>query len=291
MNTASVCVVIFAFNEEAFIGEQIDSIAAQTIAPRQIVFVDDHSTDRTLQIAQHHLSKFKEKIGEDCNITITKNTYGKGKCKAYSLGCGLAKEKWICVAAGDDKLPPNYIEKNIEFLNKRNFDFCLNNFFVCDDKLNIIKIQKIPKFANDGIFYRNYMSGYLFIRKESLEKILPLPDDLQFEDWFVNMWLYETFGILPSNTSCPFYYRRHANAATFIAQDSLSTEKKAALNRRSINTLSIYLRDQCTSTDSRHRIESSMTCYKYLLSEKSIFDLIKSKAPLTEILRFIRRRI
>src|SRR5690349_17821863 len=59
--TATVDVVIPALNEEEHIALCLASVLRQTLRPRQIILVDDGSTDRTIEVAEafcklHHLS-------------------------------------------------------------------------------------------------------------------------------------------------------------------------------------------------------------------------------------------
>lgn len=51
MSDGAVAVVMPAFNAEQFIGEALESVFAQTVAPSQIVVADDGSTDATAAIA------------------------------------------------------------------------------------------------------------------------------------------------------------------------------------------------------------------------------------------------
>ena len=44
-----LCVLMTTFNGERHIGEQLDSIARQTIVPDEIVIGDDRSTDATVE--------------------------------------------------------------------------------------------------------------------------------------------------------------------------------------------------------------------------------------------------
>lgn len=45
-------IVIPAHNEESYLGQTLQSLVEQTLLPKKIVVVDDHSTDTTAIIAQ-----------------------------------------------------------------------------------------------------------------------------------------------------------------------------------------------------------------------------------------------
>jgi len=50
-------IIIPAYNEEAFIQLTLDSLASQTILPKEVVVVNDNSTDKTAQIVTEFASK------------------------------------------------------------------------------------------------------------------------------------------------------------------------------------------------------------------------------------------
>ncbi len=52
-----ICCVIPTYNEEAFIGKTLASITLQTYLPKQVVVVNDNSTDDTQQIIDEYVVK------------------------------------------------------------------------------------------------------------------------------------------------------------------------------------------------------------------------------------------
>lgn len=50
----TLTIVIPAYNEEGYLGACLDSIAAQTVLPDEVIVVDNNSTDLTAVIAQRH---------------------------------------------------------------------------------------------------------------------------------------------------------------------------------------------------------------------------------------------
>ena len=53
-----ISVVMATYNGEKYLKQQLDSIAAQTILPDELIIGDDCSTDKTLEI----LDEFKNKV-------------------------------------------------------------------------------------------------------------------------------------------------------------------------------------------------------------------------------------
>lgn len=52
MNPPSVSVIVPAYNAEPFLAETLASIVGQTLAPREVIVVDDGSTDATAEVAE-----------------------------------------------------------------------------------------------------------------------------------------------------------------------------------------------------------------------------------------------
>ena len=51
-------IVIPAHNEEVYIQQTLESLVTQTLLPKQLVVVNDHSTDKTQQIVERFVSKY-----------------------------------------------------------------------------------------------------------------------------------------------------------------------------------------------------------------------------------------
>jgi glycosyltransferase involved in cell wall biosynthesis len=87
----NVTVIIPAYNAEKYIAEAIDSVLNQSIKPREIIVIDDGSTDRTYSIA----SLFTP------SITLLSIANG-GVSRARNLGMNIAKGEWVAFLDADD---------------------------------------------------------------------------------------------------------------------------------------------------------------------------------------------
>ncbi len=81
MKTPKVSILIPAFNAEKWIENTIRSAVAQTWEPKEIIIVDDGSTDRTLAIARQFES-------ESVHVVSQKNAgAAAARNRAFSLSC------------------------------------------------------------------------------------------------------------------------------------------------------------------------------------------------------------
>jgi glycosyltransferase involved in cell wall biosynthesis len=102
-----VSIIIPAYNVEGFIAETIQSATAQTWANKEIIIIDDGSTDDTLQIA---------KSFESTRIKVI-HQKNSGAAAARNTGLTIASGTYIQFLDADDLLSPNKIEEQLNCLD------------------------------------------------------------------------------------------------------------------------------------------------------------------------------
>lgn len=90
-----ISVVVPAYNSSRFIEAALDSVAAQTLAPREIIVIDDGSTDDTFERVQRWQAKTK------LNVTLLKQA-NQGVSAARNHGIRNATGDWIALLDADD---------------------------------------------------------------------------------------------------------------------------------------------------------------------------------------------
>jgi len=105
-----VSILIPAFNMEAWIAETLHSALAQTWPRKEIIVVDDGSTDRTAEIARSFDSK-------DVKTVSTEN---RGVAAACNHAYRICQGDYIQWLAADDLLAPTKIESQIAALRGEN---------------------------------------------------------------------------------------------------------------------------------------------------------------------------
>ena len=108
-------IVIPAHNESAFIKLTLDSLAAQTVLPKKVVVVNDHSTDATAQIVldfaqEHSWVSLVNKTSEAIHLP------GSKVIQAFQKGLETLDDNYdfIVKLDADLILPPNYFESIIK---------------------------------------------------------------------------------------------------------------------------------------------------------------------------------
>ncbi len=87
METIDLAIIIPTLNEEHYIGRLLDSIAAQTVRPRELVLVDANSSDNTIRQAQKRQEKLPNlKVFKIPKYTISRQrNYGVKKTSSPHL--------------------------------------------------------------------------------------------------------------------------------------------------------------------------------------------------------------
>lgn len=142
MNNPLVSIIIPVYNAEKYLEETINSAIDQTWTNKEIIIVDDGSTDSSLTIA----NSFKNAI---VKIFTQEN---KGASAARNKGIQEAKGDYIQFLDADDLLPKNKIETQLQILiyhqnaiigcNWIRFKKSINNTFgpqVPDEDIKIIR--------------------------------------------------------------------------------------------------------------------------------------------------------
>jgi len=101
----SVCIPVY--NVEPYIEQGARSLFAQTLTDIEFIFVDDGSSDRSLEIVQAVLDEFPSVrprvrfVRHDCN---------RGLAAARRTGMSVASGEWIGHCDADDWVDPEYYE-------------------------------------------------------------------------------------------------------------------------------------------------------------------------------------
>ncbi len=97
-----VSIIVPVYNVEGILLEVLESIIEQKYPIREIIIIDNKSTDSSLEIVQ----KFKSKYNK-FNIKIINRDKTYGISSSYNLGAKLAKSKYFVTVHSDSKLPKN----------------------------------------------------------------------------------------------------------------------------------------------------------------------------------------
>ena len=139
--TASVSVVLPAYNAEAYLATAVDSVLAQTLRPAQVVLVDDASTDGTLAL----MRELEKKHPEVQVLPLSENGGpGHARNRAFDVATG----DWIAIHDADDTISPGRFAAMVAVGEEQRVDVVLDNFVFVNATTGRRRPSRIP--AGDG---------------------------------------------------------------------------------------------------------------------------------------------
>ena len=110
-----VSVVIVTYNSAEFIIETLNSVKNQTYQNIELIVSDDGSKDNTVEICREWMNQYECRFANCHLVNVEKNT---GTSANINRGFKQAKGEWIKGLGGDDRLLPNCIKDNVDFIKQ-----------------------------------------------------------------------------------------------------------------------------------------------------------------------------
>jgi len=107
MSTPQISVVIPTYNRATIVGKALESVFAQTLAPREIIVVNDGSKDNTAEV----LAGYGGRI-----VAITQPNAGLSG--ARNTGIKAATSEWIAFLDDDDEWTPTRLATAVETIGR-----------------------------------------------------------------------------------------------------------------------------------------------------------------------------
>ena len=268
-----VSIICICWNHEKYIEQCLNSILAQTYTNFEIIFIDNHSSDNSFELATKVLKDSSN------HYLLNKRTTNFGISNNLNFALNLWKGKYIMTISTDDWLPNNSLEIKVNYLeNNPEFALVSSNGYIYNEKINETRTY-IEKRAKTGYIFKELLkNNFIFpigvLIKLSVIKEVGLYDENNpIEDW--SMWLKiaknHQIGFTPEKLA---YYRKHSN--NFSANFKIMKEYEIAL----LNKYNKYPDAQIGKFNARTRYWYLVSLrylskYDFYYSLKKLFRLIK----------------
>ena len=104
-----VSIISPIYNVAPYICECIDSILAQTMQDWEVIFVDDHGTDNSVEVAKQHLAGVSDELRAKFRFVQTPQNAGPGI--ARNIGMTYAQGEYIAFVDSDDRMEPQMLDR------------------------------------------------------------------------------------------------------------------------------------------------------------------------------------
>lgn len=132
-----VTFVLFAYNQEDYIRDAVESAFAQTYKPLEIILSDDCSSDRTFNIMQEMAASYRGPH----KVYVRQTERNQGITHHFLQRVREAKGEVIVVAAGDDISKPERCEAHLSYYHDPSVMAVTGLFDLMDENGNVFAIN------------------------------------------------------------------------------------------------------------------------------------------------------
>lgn len=148
-----ISVITPIYNVEAFLEKCVTSLMKQTFEDVEYIFVNDASTDRSMDILQDTLCKYQHR-----DVKIIHHIENKGLPASRKTGFEAASGEYILNVDGDDWLDETMLEKLYDAVEGGAIDYAYCDFYLSYSTSE--RYMKCPAFGTpDEALRKGYLSG------------------------------------------------------------------------------------------------------------------------------------
>ena len=218
----SIDILLATYNGQDYLGEQIDSILAQSNQDWRLVIRDDGSADNTLSIIKDYVSRYPDKIGfiEDEGSHL-------GASLNFQRLLENSAAEYIMFCDQDDVWLPRKIERTLNLLKATEKEYpnkpvlVHTDLRVVDSRLKTIARSTwryqgtFPEIGNDPdkVVLQNVATGCtIMINQKAKDASMPIPKEAIMHDWWIviNVAKHGRIVYIPDQL---VLYRQHSNNA------------------------------------------------------------------------------
>lgn len=236
-----ISIAVCTFNGEKHIYEQLDSLVNQTYSNKEIIIIDDHSDDDTLNILLQYQSKYPF-------VKVYQNELNLGYIKNFEKTILLCKGDYITISDQDDIW-------NLEKLstlqsNIRNEDIMIyHDSAIVDENGKSLRkslskaIGYISGTANKNLLLNNCIAGHAMMFRRSLfDYIFPVPLTVPYDHWIAYISL--TVGSVRYLKQNLVAYRQHTSSVTYYLHskdngENIDKQTNRAYDKKTVNNVRI----------------------------------------------------
>jgi len=164
-----ISIVVPVFNQVHLTRRCFDSLLAGTRIARELIVINNHSTDETAVALNQYKNKFTE---QGWNFVIINNQENVGFGRACNQGIRLSQGEYVAVLNNDTWLMPGWDAVLLRKAQELGVDMIGPH--IDESPFDLVRVrEKASRFVrkNHGKSSSDWISILMFFRRESLEKL------------------------------------------------------------------------------------------------------------------------
>jgi len=126
MKKGLVSIIVPVYNAEKFLDDTVKTVQDQTYDNWELIFVNDCSKDKSVEIIKKHMKK-------DKRIKLFLQEKNSGAALARNRGIDEATGKYLCYIDADDLWDKEKLEKQVKFMQEHDCEFSFTGYQFADE--------------------------------------------------------------------------------------------------------------------------------------------------------------
>lgn len=224
LSQTSISIVLAAYNGQAYISQQLQSILPQLQKGDELIISLDPSTDQTQAMLLEFIQAHQD---QPAHLTLLQGP-GQGVVKNFEQALNQVHNDIVVLCDQDDVWFDHKLDRLRQvFADNPKLQAVVHDAIVCDANLKPIASSFMDYHHSQKGFLQNllrnsFIGCCMAMRKEIIEHSLPFPA-IPMHDQFLGLQALRTGDVLFLKEPL-IYYRRHENNASSLHPASLSKQ-------------------------------------------------------------------
>ena len=202
MRNIALSVIMPNYNYAHYIGEALEAILSQSFRPREVIVVDDGSTDDSVAVIEQFARR-------DSVVHLLRNGQNMGVVFAANRGLEHATGDYVYFAAADDKVLPGLFKKSMELLSQYpQAGLCCSDYFYMEAPKGVFREKKFHLSSKSRYFSATELAelirkryfpiggATIIMKRKALREIGGFDHNLGWQcDWFVDFVVGFRYGM------------------------------------------------------------------------------------------------
>ena len=211
MTAPAISVVLCTYNGERYLPELLDSVQQQSMAPSELIWCDDQSTDATPQIAEEFIKS------APFPVRFSVNSENLGPMLNFGHALTRVSGTHVALCDQDDFWLPEKLEKLTGYIADKTTKLVYSDSLLVDENLESLGQTFLEQRGNRHprkdslpfLLFQNTVSGCVSMFDAGLLSIaLPIPDDAIMHDRWVTLFASDC-GEVKHINEVTTLYRQH----------------------------------------------------------------------------------